>query len=165
VTGVGNAGHLKKYIENDMFPIQVIYRVSDKEVKDIRALLNPDILNYLKDERIRLICFQHHLTTNGKGVNAIMALKDYAKRLSIYGWDQYLPEIRGDVTAIQQYCILTTPQQIANYYQMIVIYLCGLNWANRLKNVTTIKNYGRIAHVDRFQGLTKRLDRLFYQPD
>ncbi len=157
----GDQRYFKSFVDKNMFPILFVFVELDAIVRQRPLMLMPATKLLLKDGRCKQIWCTSPFRSMGSGVDAVVALSKFSKKMNIYGWDQYMKEEPEGTSFLTLHSILSIA--VTPYYcDQVVGHLRSLNCAIRFNRLENIKNYGYTSKMVAFPGLTKRLEKVFY---
>ena len=155
----GDQNYLRSFFEKNLFPVLFVF-VELEEIARKRPL-SPLTESFLRDGRCKQIWCASPARSIGSGVDTVVALGKFAKKINIYGWDQYMRKGPTDNSFQSLHSILNihvTP----HYCDQIVGHLRSFNCAIRFNGLNNVKNYGFTSKIQEFSGLANRLEKVFY---
>ena len=155
----GDQKYFQSFVNKNMFPALFVFVELEQIVRQ-RPLM-PVTESWLKDERCKQIWCISPFRSIGSGVDAVVALKKFAQRINIYGWDQYMKMEPQGTSFFTLHSILSTSVTPCHCDQ-IVGHLRSFNYAIRFSELENVKNYGYTSKISEFLGLARRLEKVFY---
>lgn len=157
----GDQNYFQSFINKNMFPVLFVFVELEQIVRQRPLMLMSVIKAFLNDKRCKQIWCTSPFRSMGSGIDAVIALSKFAKKINIYGWDQYMKIGPQNTNFFSLHSILSISVTPYNCDQ-IVGHLRSFNCAIRFSRLKNVKNYGYTSKMSGFSDLTKRLEKVFY---
>jgi len=152
---------LVRYLENGMSPILYVENWWMDLDGRVHVVEFPELDQALADPRNRRIAIRYRSKVAkspslGSGLSCVVALSKIARRLDVWGWDDYWSGPPSRMTLWQ----LTS--DLTRTHPWIDQSLYNLHYAHRLSAVSAVRLEGALGDLGRRRGLADGLDQVFY---